>query len=100
MFVLKNEMQLSADQLGTLITLSAAAAGSLIVILVNCITNSRCSDISIAWGCFHCVRQPPPVEPEPEPRPEPEPEPEPGGVAERPGAVRAAPDVEAPQLVP
>ena len=56
-------MQLSADQLGTLITLSAAAAGSIIVIIVNCIANSRCSDISIAWGCFHCIRTVPPDEP-------------------------------------
>ena len=55
-------MQLTANDLGTLITLSAAAAGSIIVILVNCITNSRCSDISIAWGCFHCIRTVPPVE--------------------------------------
>jgi hypothetical protein len=59
-------MQLTADQLGTLITLSAAAAGSIIVILVNCITNSRCSDISIAWGCFHCIRQVPPDGPDDE----------------------------------
>jgi len=59
-------MNLTANDLGTLITLSAAAAGSIIVILVNCITNSRCSDISIAWGCFHCIRQVPEPEPEPE----------------------------------
>ena len=52
-------MNLTANDLGTLITLSAAAAGSIIVILVNCITNSRCSDISIAWGCFHCIREVP-----------------------------------------
>ena len=56
-------MELTANDLGTLITLSAAAAGSIIVILVNCITNSRCSDISIAWGCFHCIRTAPPDEP-------------------------------------
>eukprot|EP01047_Picozoa_sp_COSAG01_P030408 COSAG01_NODE_2120_length_8375_cov_364.611890_4_plen_68_part_00 len=49
-------MDLTADQLGTLITLGAAAAGSIIVILVNCITGSRCTDISVAWGCFHCIR--------------------------------------------
>ena len=49
-------MQLTADQLGTLITLSAAAAGSIIVIVVNCITNSRCTDISCCWNCFHCIR--------------------------------------------
>ena len=55
-------MQLTANDLGTLITLSAAAAGSIIVILVNCISNSRCSDISIAWGCFHCIRQVPEAE--------------------------------------
>ena len=59
-------MQLSADQLGTLITLSAAAAGSIIVILVNCIANSRCTDISCCWKCFHCLRQLPEPEPEPE----------------------------------
>ena len=57
-------MQLTADQLGTLITLGAAAVGSIIVILVNCITNSRCSDISLLWGCFHCIRKVP--EPEDE----------------------------------
>ena len=82
-------MNLTANDLGTLITLSAAAAGSIIVILVNCITNSRCSDISIAWGCFHCIREVP------------EPEPEPEQVrAGAPGVGDGAPDVEAPQLVP
>ena len=37
----EKQMNLTANDLGTLITLSAAAAGSIIVILVNCITNSR-----------------------------------------------------------
>ena len=55
-------MQLTANDLGTLITLSAAAAGSIIVIIVNCIANSRCTDISLAWGCFHCIRTVPPAE--------------------------------------
>ena len=86
-------MNLTANDLGTLITLSAAAAGSIIVILVNCITNSRCSDISIAWGCFHCIREVPVPEPEPE-----------QVRARAPvagdGAPAGAPDVEAPQLVP
>ena len=85
-------MNLTANDLGTLITLSAAAAGSIIVILVNCITNSRCSDISIGWGCFHCIRQVPESEPEPEQQ-------------VRAGAPAAgdgvgAPDLEAQQLVP
>ena len=48
-------MQITADQLGTLITLSAAATGSIIVILVNCITHSRCTDISCCWKLFHCL---------------------------------------------
>ena len=84
-------MDLTANDLGTLITLSAAAAGSIIVILVNCITNSRCSDISIAWGCFHCIRQVP--EPEPE-------QVRAGAPGVGDGAPAGAPDVEAPQLVP
>ena len=66
-------MQITADQLGTLITLSAAAAGSIIVILVNCITHSRCTDISCCWKLFHCIRQVPEPEPEPEPEPDDEP---------------------------
>ena len=87
-------MNLTANDLGTLITLSAAAAGSIIVILVNCITNSRCSDISIAWGCFHCIRE------VPVPEPEPEQVRAPGAPAVGGGAPGGAPDVEAPQLVP
>jgi hypothetical protein len=87
-------MNLTANDLGTLITLSAAAAGSIIVILVNCITNSRCSDISIAWGCFHCIRQ------VPEPEPEPEQQVRAGAPVAGDGAPAGAPDVEAPQLVP
>ena len=83
-------MNLTANDLGTLITLSAAAAGSIIVILVNCITNSRCSDISIAWGCFHCIRQ----------VPEPEQQVHAGAPVAGDGAPAGAPDVEAPQLVP
>ena len=82
-----------ANDLGTLITLSAAAAGSIIVILVNCITNSRCSDISIAWGCFHCIRQVPEPELEPE-------QVRAGAPVAGDGAPAGAPDVEAPQLVP
>ena len=87
-------MNLTANDLGTLITLSAAATGSIIVILVNCITNSRCSDISIGWGCFHCIREvpPPPEEPEQQVRA--------GAPAAGDGAPAGAPDVEAPQLVP
>jgi hypothetical protein len=50
-------MDLTADQLGTLITLGAAAAGSLLVIIVNCLTSSRCTDISCCWNCFHCIRK-------------------------------------------
>ena len=85
-------MNLTANDLGTLITLSAAAAGSIIVILVNCITNSRCSDISIAWGCFHCIREvPPPPEPEPE---------QVRAGAPGVGDGVGAPDLEAQQLVP
>ena len=60
-------MQITADQLGTLITLSAAATGSIIVILVNCITHSRCTDISCCWKLFHCIRQLPEPEPYDEP---------------------------------
>jgi hypothetical protein len=86
-------MNLTANDLGTLITLSAAAAGSIIVILVNCITNSRCSDISIAWGCFHCIRQVPEPELEPE-------QVRAGAPVAGDGAPAGAPDVEAPQLVP
>ncbi len=55
-------MQLSADQLGTLITLGAAAAGSIIVILVNCIQGSRCTTIRLCFGCFHCIRELPETE--------------------------------------
>ena len=86
-------MNLTANDLGTLITLSAAAAGSIIVILVNCITNSRCSDISIAWGCFHCIREVPVPETEPE-------QVRAGAPVAGDGAPAGAPDVEAPQLVP
>ena len=86
-------MDLTANDLGTLITLSAAAAGSIIVILVNCITNSRCSDISIAWGCFHCIREVPVPEPEPE-------QVRAGAPVAGDAAPAGAPDVEAPQLVP
>ena len=86
-------MNLTANDLGTLITLSAAAAGSIIVILVNCITNSRCSDISIAWGCFHCIREVPVPEPEPE-------QVRAGAPVAGDGAPAGAPDVEAPQPVP
>ena len=59
-------MDLTADQLGTLITLGAAAAGSLLVIIVNCLTSSRCTDISCCWNCFHCIRKLPEPEPEQE----------------------------------
>ena len=55
-------MELSADQLGTLITLGAAAAGSIIVILVNCIQGSRCTTIRLCFGCFHCIRELPETE--------------------------------------
>ena len=91
----KKRMNLTANDLGTLITLSAAAAGSILVILVNCITNSRCSDISIGWGCFHCIREVPEQE---------QPEPEQPAVGDGAPAVGdgapGAPDVEGQQLVP
>ena len=70
----------TADQMGTVITLGAAAVGSLLVIIVNCITGSRCTKIRCCG--FECDRQLPhtereePEREEPE-REEPEPEPEP-----------------------
>ena len=85
-------MNLTANDLGTLITLSAAAAGSIIVILVNCITNSRCSDISIAWGCFHCIRQVPEPEPDQQVRA--------GAPAVGDGAPAGEPDLEAQRVAP
>ena len=36
---------LNADELGTLLTLGAAAVGSLLVIIVNCLNNSKCTKI-------------------------------------------------------
>ena len=36
---------INADELGTLLTLGAAALGSLLVIMVNCIHGSRCKRI-------------------------------------------------------
>ena len=61
---------ISADQMGTLITLGAAAVGSILVIIVNCITGSRCTKIRCCG--FECDRQlPQTAEPEPEPEPEP-----------------------------
>ena len=53
----------TADQVGTLITLSAAAIGSLLVIIVNCITGSRCTRIRCCG--LACDRQLA-AEPEPE----------------------------------
>jgi len=61
--------EISADQLGTLLTLAAAAVGSLLVIVVNCIHGSKCTRIKCCG--FECDRTPPePAEPEPEPEPE------------------------------
>jgi hypothetical protein len=57
---------LSADQLGTLITLGAAAVGSLLVIIVNCIHGSKCKTIKCCG--MQCEREiTTEVEPEPEP---------------------------------
>ena len=63
--------ELTADQLGTLITLGAAAVGSLLVIIVNCIHGSKCKHIKCCG--MECDRQvaedeedptePPPTEP-------------------------------------
>ena len=63
----------TADQMGTLITLGAAAVGSILVIIVNCITGSRCTKIRCCG--VECNRQLPTgtgTGPEPEPEPEPE----------------------------
>ena len=57
---------ISADQLGTLLTLGAAAVGSLLVIVVNCIHGSRCKRVKCCG--LECDR----VVAEPEPEPEPE----------------------------
>ena len=66
--------EISADQLGTLLTLGAAAIGSLLVIVVNCIHGSKCTRIKCCG--LECDRTPPePAEHEPEPEPEPEPAP-------------------------
>ena len=68
--------KVSADQLGTLLTLGAAAVGSLLVIVVNCIHGSKCKKIRCCG--FECEREipiDPPAESEPEPEPEPEPNP-------------------------
>eukprot|EP01047_Picozoa_sp_COSAG01_P087530 COSAG01_NODE_20182_length_966_cov_3.381776_2_plen_78_part_00 len=51
---------ISADELGTLLTLSAAALGSLLVIVVNCIHGSKCTHIKCCG--FQCDRVLPPVE--------------------------------------
>jgi hypothetical protein len=59
--------RVNADQMGTLITLGAAAVGSLLVIIVGCIHNSRCTKIKCCG--FECDRT---VSPEPEAEPEPE----------------------------
>jgi hypothetical protein len=55
----------SADQMGTLITLSAAALGSICVIVVNCIHGSKCTKIKFCG--FECDRVVTAPEPEPEP---------------------------------
>ena len=47
--------ELTADQLGTLITLGAAAIGSLLVIIVNCIHGSKCKHIKCCG--LECDRQ-------------------------------------------
>lgn len=49
--------ELTADQLGTLITLGAAAIGSLLVIIVNCIHGSKCKHIKCCG--MECDRQVP-----------------------------------------
>ena len=63
--------ELTADQFGTLLTLGAAAVGSLLVIIVNCIHGSKCKHIKCCG--MECDRQvpedeedptdPPPTEP-------------------------------------
>ena len=60
--------RVNADQMGTLITLGAAAVGSLLVIVVGCIHNSRCTRIKCCG--FECDRTV--SEPEPEAEAEPE----------------------------
>jgi len=47
--------ELTADQLGTLLTLGAAAVGSLLVIVVNCIHGSKCKHIKCCG--LECDRQ-------------------------------------------
>jgi len=49
--------ELTADQLGTLLTLGAAAVGSLLVIVVNCIHGSKCKHIKCCG--LECDRQVP-----------------------------------------
>ena len=46
---------LNADELGTLLTLGAAAIGSLLVIIVNCIHGSKCKHIKCCG--LECDRQ-------------------------------------------
>lgn len=59
--------KVSADQLGTLLTLGAAAIGSLLVIVVNCIHGSKCKKIKCCG--MQCERDLS-IEPQPEPEPE------------------------------
>ena len=47
--------ELTADQFGTLLTLGAAAVGSLLVIIVNCIHGSKCKHIKCCG--MECDRQ-------------------------------------------
>ena len=47
--------KISADQLGTLLTLTAAAVGSLLVIVVNCIHGSKCKTIKCCG--MQCERE-------------------------------------------
>ena len=49
--------ELTADQFGTLLTLGAAAVGSLLVIIVNCIHGSKCKHIKCCG--MECDRQVP-----------------------------------------
>tara|TARA_R110000737_G_scaffold343754_1_gene370047 strand:+ start:209 stop:436 length:228 start_codon:yes stop_codon:yes gene_type:complete len=60
--------ELTADQFGTLLTLGAAAVGSLLVIIVNCIHGSKCKHIKCCG--MECDRQveetDPPIEAEEE----------------------------------
>ena len=65
--------RVNADELGTLLTLGAAAVGSLLVIVVNCLHGSKCSHIKCCG--LECDRVVTAAEPEPEPESEPEPEP-------------------------